>query len=138
MQLRVSIESCGARAEEVSNLLANYVDQIEDAAAYVRPPLNFITDMWIAPCVEAEGSSPAFSIFAFVEDRQKLLVVSLVALRIDPNTTGKTSCVFHDAQPILPDELSLMCKEFVRQLADNKGGIRWQHKYDQLIRDMVE
>jgi hypothetical protein len=122
----------------VNALLSTYVDQIEGATAYIRPPEHFITDMIPAPCIEALDSSPDISIFAHVEDRQALLVVSLIALRVNPHSSGITSCVFHDAQPILPNELGLMCKTFIRHVADNRGGIRWQHKYNQILRDIVD
>ncbi len=138
MQLRISIESSGARAEEVIAFLAHYLDQIEGAIAYIRPHEHFITPMMPAPFIEAEGSPPNFSVFAYVDDREKMLVISLIALRIEPGSRGVTSCVCHDSQPILPDELRPMCREFVRHLADDEGGIRWQHKINQALRDMID
>jgi hypothetical protein len=138
MQLRISIESSGARAEEVNAVLAHYVNQIEGASAYIRAPEHFITPMMPAPSIEAEGSPPNFSVFAYVDDREKMLVISFIALRIEPGSRGVTSCVCHDSQPILPDELRPMCREFVRSLADDQGGIRWLHKFNQAVRDLVD
>lgn len=138
MNLRISIESTGDRVDEINKHLFELVDQIEGATPYVRPPEHFLTEMLPAPDIEAPGNPPDFSIFAYVEDREKLLVVSLIALRINLNGRAVTSCVAHDTQPIKHDELRVLCKDFVRVLADKQGGIRWQHRYNQLIRDIVE
>jgi len=31
-----------------------------------------------------------------------------------------------------------MCKEFIRRLADDPGGIRWQYKLNKAISDIVD
>ena len=94
--------------------------------------------MVAAPCLEKPDESPHFSIFINVLERPTNLLASLVALRVNANNSAITSCVAHQTIAIQKDDLRDLCKNFVRVLADNRGGLRWQHKYDQLIRDVID
>ena len=138
MNLRISIEATGAYAHEANNYLAEYVELIEGTVPYIRRPEWFISEMMPAPDIEAPGQPPRFSIFASIDDRGKFLLASLVALRVNPNARSITSCIAHEALVFAHDELRQVCKDFVRLVADAQGGIRWQHKYNQLVRDMID
>jgi hypothetical protein len=136
--VRVSVEAKGARAVDAATHVATYVALIEGATPYVRPPEHFITPMMPAPCMETAGSPPAFSVFINITERPSDLLVSLLALRINANSYGITSCVAHEVMATRPESLRELCKNFVRLLADNPGGIRWQHQFDQVFRDLID
>ncbi len=136
--LQVSIEATGAFAQDAATYVATFVSLIEGATPYVRPEERFITPMMPAPCVEPPDSPPAFSVFVHVAELPNALLTSLVALRVNANSSGITSCIAHEARAIRKDGLQDLCKNFVRLLADNPGGIRWQHKFSQAFRDLID
>jgi hypothetical protein len=136
--LRVSIEATGAFAEDAATYAATFISLIEGATPYVRPQEHFITPMMPAPCVEAPDNPPTFSVFINTVERPNALLVSLVGLRIDSNSRGITSCITHEVVAIRKDGLRDLCKDFVRLLADNPGGIRWKHKFSQAFRDLID
>jgi hypothetical protein len=136
--LRVSIEATGAFAEDAATYVATFISLIEGATPYVRPQEHFITPMMPAPCVEQPDNPPSFSVFINITERPSALLASFIALRINPNSRGITSCVAHEATAIRKDGLQQLCKDFVRLLADNPGGIRWQHNFSQALRDIID
>lgn len=136
--VRVSIEAKGEHAEDAATYVATYVALIEGATPYVRKPEHFVTAMVPAPCVEAAGSPPVFSVFINIAERPNALLASLLALRVNTNSHGITSCVAHEVMAIRKESLQDLCKTFVRLLADNPGGIRWQHQFDRVFRDLID
>lgn len=135
---RVSIEAKGPHAEDAAMHVATYVALIEGATPYVRPPEQFVTPMLAVPSIEAAGKPPRFSVFINIAERPNVLLTSLLAIRINANDPAITGCVVHEVMAIRKEDLQELCKNFVRLLADNPGGIRWQHKFNQAFRDLID